>query len=330
MLGLPDDMMVSLHSINPDGAWAFRIPGNAHFFPNLEESHRARLMPVHFGPNLKSPFKCPSRATLVNNVADADTSGKSLRMLERMVEQSGSACFNHPTAILHSAREIVAGKLSSIPGVLVARTVRARLEEPADLEIVMRDAGLEFPIIVRNAGIHGGSSTVKIDSADEIRSRLKNLPWGGRDIYVSQYLSYADDDGYHRKMRLVVVGREVFLRHMIVADDWHVNANARMAASIDEETRALTSFETTLLPHLRDRTLAIADALALDYFGIDCNLRPDGSLLVFEANAAMAILLNSSPTPNIWEKTIDTIRGALAELLFDPSRWRHQVKTAQS
>lgn len=330
MLGLPDDMMVGLHSINPDGTWAFKIPGNAHFYPYLEESHRARLMPVHFGPRLKSAFKCPPGSALVNNMADADTSGKSLRMLETMVEQSGSACFNHPTAILHSARETVADKLSSIDRVLVARTVRARLEEPADLETVMRDAGLEFPVIVRNAGVHGGSSTVRIDAADEIRPRLKNIPWGGRDIYVSQYLPYADDDGFHRKMRLVVVGRDVFLRHMVVADDWHVHVNARIEASIEEEARALASFETTLLPQVRDRALAIADALGLDYFGIDCNLRPDGTLFVFEANAAMAILLNSSPAPNIWEKPIDAIRSALVELLFDPSRWRQQGNTAKT
>lgn len=324
MLGLPDDMMVGLHAINPDGTWAFRIPGSAHFLPYLHEADRARLKPVHFGPRLKSPFKCPAGGTpMVNNIADADTSQKSLRMLEKMVVDSNSPCFNHPTAVLHSTRERVAEKLAALPGLQMPPTLRLRLKDPGELETVIRGNGFAFPVILRVAGVHGGSTTVKIDGADGIRDSLNDVPWGGRDLYLTQYVPYQDEDGLHRKMRIVVVGRDVFIRHMVVADHWHVHVDVRQASSMEEEARTLDNFGTDLLPKIRDRVLAIADALGLDYFGIDCNLRPEGDLLVFEANAAMAILLNSSPTPNMWEAPIDRIRNALAHLLFDPPQWRH-------
>lgn len=329
MLGLPDDMMVQLHAINPDGTWAFRIPGSAHFLPYLQEADRARLKAVHFGPRLKSPFKCPAGGTpMVNNIADADTSQKSLRMLEKMVVDSNSPCFNHPSAVLQSTRERVAEKLGAIPGLQMPRTLRLRLQDPGELEAVIRGNGFTFPVILRVAGVHGGSTTVKIDAADGISDSLKEIPWGGRDLYLTQYVPYQDDDGLHRKMRIVVVGRDVFMRHMVVADHWHVHVDVRQASSLEEEAQALANFDTDLLPKVRDRVLAIADALELDYFGIDCNLRPEGDLLVFEANAAMAILLNSSPAPNMWEAPIDRIRNGLVPLLFDPSRWRHGGKSS--
>lgn len=329
MLGLPDDMMVGLHAINRDGTWAFRIPGSAHFLPYLRPADQARLKAVHFGPRLKSPFRCPAGGTpMVNNIADADTSQKSLRMLEKMVVDTGSACFNHPTAILGSTRDAVAAKLAHIPGVQMPRTMRLRLQDPGDLEAAIRDAGLAFPVILRVAGVHGGSTTVRIDGADAIHASLRDVPWGGRDLYLTEYVPYQDEDGHHRKMRLVVVGREVLLRHLVVASHWHVHVDAREASSLDEEARAIEGFDTTLLPQVRERALAIADALDLDYFGIDCNLRPDGRLLVFEANAAMAILLNSSPTPNMWEAPIERIRNTLVGVLFDPLRWRRNGQTA--
>src|SRR5690348_17702098 len=54
-------------------------------------------------------------------------------------------------------------------------------------------------------------------------------------------------------------------------------------------------------------------------FRSDCNLRPDGSLLIFEANALMDVLNNTSPSPNCWDAPIARIHGALASLLFDRS-----------
>jgi len=119
---------------------------------------------------------------------------------------------------------------------------------------------------------------------------------------------------------------EIFLRHLIIADDWLVHVHDRRAALAEEEIAALANFDSELLPQVRERVLRIADALDMDYFGIDCNLRADGSLLIFEANAMMDVLNNTSPSPNCWDAPIARIHDALASLLFDPARWRHPVR----
>jgi glutathione synthase/RimK-type ligase-like ATP-grasp enzyme len=41
------------------------------------------------------------------------------------------------------------------------------------------------------------------------------------------------------------------------------------------------------LPQLRPAIDEITSRLKLEYYGIDCNLRPDGQMLIFEANANM-------------------------------------------
>ena len=69
---------------------------------------------------------------------------------------------------------------------------------------------------------------------------------------------------------------------------------------------------------------AIRAAVGLDHFGLDLSLRPDGELLVFEANACMNVLDNTTiPPPNMWETPIAAVRGALAELHEHSERWLH-------
>ncbi len=42
----------------------------------------------------------------------------------------------------------------------------------------------------------------------------------------------------------------------------------------------------------------IHSRVGLEYFGLDCNVRPNGDLLIFEANANMNILHNPYPEMN--------------------------------
>lgn len=328
MFGLPDDMMVGLHSITPQGTSSFRVPGSASFLPYLDATLRARLATLYFGPALNLSINCSGLGLpLINNIADADVSRISLGMLERLISQMRSPCFNHPRSVLDTGRDRVASKLEKIADLQVPRTIRLRIDEPKDLVVAAAQARIDFPLIVRIAGVHGGLSTVRIDAAEDVSKALRGIPWGGRDLYLSEYVAYRDMDGRHRKMRLVVVGKQVFLRHLIATEDWHVHAQDRDAAAAEEEIAALEHFETRILPLISDRVQAIADSLDLDYFGIDCNLRPDGRLLIFEANASMNILLNSSPSPNCWDRPIRSIHDALARLLFRPSDWRHAHAT---
>lgn len=322
MVGLPDDSLVPLMS---DGSRLFwSVPGNTSFPSQLAPQFQHRLAQVFFGPNIRLvPAPSAHGQPLVNNISDPDTSSISLRILTRMLETFHAGCFNHPAAVIDSARDRVAAKLSPIRGLLVPRAAKLRLDEPADFLPAIEHLGLALPLIVRLAGAHNGSTTVRIEHADDIRHALKQIAWGGRDLYATEYVDYRDGDGRYRKLRLVVVGSEYFIRHLIVADEWHIHAQRRDAEAAAEEKAILEDFPTGVLPKIRDTLDAVREAMGLDYFGIDCSLRPDGRLLLFEANTAMNILHNSAPSPNCWDAPIERIRDALTSLLFDPARWRH-------
>lgn len=324
MFGLPDDMMVRLKSISANGAPDLAIPGALGLIPHLDPKYRASLSSVLIAPNRPvSLGHGSSRPLLVNNIADADTCASSLRMLEQLLLDLDAPCFNHPRAVMESGREKVAGRLSKIAGVHAPRTIRLKIDEPSDVVNAVRDARINFPIIIRIAGMHDGLTTSKAEDASGVKSALRNIPWSGRELYISEYAPYRDADGMRRKLRLVVVGRNVFMRHLVTAEDWHVHAQDRDSRAAQDEQRALDGFRDTTLPLIDSRVQAIADALDLDYFGIDCSLRPNGDLLVFEANASMNVLLNSRPSPNYWDKPIREIHDVVTKILFTPSEWRH-------
>ena len=329
MTGIPDDMRVLLTSYTPDGNATWSVPGNASFASQMAPALRQHLRNVYFGPRLQLGLRPEARGwPLVNNISDPDTSAIALGMLVDLVAQMQSPCFNHPAAVLDSTRSRVAEKLAAIPGLHVPRTVRVRIEEPADVAVLAEQHGLAFPLIVRPVGTHGGAATAKVDTPAEARAALRGVPWGGHDLFLTEYVDYRDEDGQFRKMRLVFAGGEVLLRHQVVAEDWHVHVRDRSAAALAEEAAMLEGFAVTQLPRLRPTFEAVAAAMALDFFGMDCSLRPDGRVLLFEANAAMNILHNTQPSPNIWDAPIRRIHDALAAVLFDPSRWRHGVPVA--
>ncbi|HET7931135.1 MAG TPA: hypothetical protein VFL63_07070 [Rhodanobacteraceae bacterium] len=324
MLGLPDDGRARIN-INPRTRQVlYSIPGNARIGTDLAPAHKSRLVQTLFGEGL--PILLPPvlhGQPMINAIGDPDTSAHTLRMLQQYIEETDTACFNHPAAVLATDRAGVADKLAGIEGLIVPRTLRLRIDEPAGLAAAAEQAGLGWPLIVRLAGAHRGESTVLAHKPEDVRAALRQLPWGGHDLYLTEYVDCRDADGLYRKLRLVVVGGEVCMRHQVIAHDWMVHVGDRRPAYLEEEQRLLDDFETTLKPAIAARVRAAAEALDMDYFGIDCSLRPDGRLLVFEANVLMDILINTMPLPNCWEAPIARIREALTALLFEPARWRH-------
>lgn len=324
LLGIPDDGRARIVVHAQTHKIMYSLSGNARIGTDLAPDSKRRLLQVPFGPDL--PIRLPDAARgmpVVNAVADPDTSARSLKMLQAYLAETGTACFNHPAAVLGTDRARVARALAGIDGLLVPRTLRLRIDEPADLAPAAERAGIGWPLIVRLAGTHRGESTALVQRPEGVRDALRGMPWGGRDLYLIEYLDCRDDDGLYRKLRLAVIGGEAFMRHQVIASDWMVHVGDRRPAYLEEEERLLRDFETRLKPVVAERVQAIAAALDMDYFGIDCNLRPDGRLQVFEANALMDILMNTMPLPNCWEAPVERIRAALTALLFEPRRWRH-------
>src|SRR6185503_18175001 len=113
----------------------------------------------------------------------------------------------------------------------------------------------------------------------------------------------------------VVIGEDIFLRHCIIAEQWIIHRGDRAANTMDEEHATFVKFDREWTPHLLPIFREIESRLGVDYFGVDCNIDDAGRVLVFEANACMNILSNTSPSPNIWDEPVARIKSALEEHL---------------
>ena len=129
---------------------------------------------------------------------------------------------------------------------------------------------------------------------------LHVYPYDGSDFYLTQFVDYADDDGFYRKLRMVVIDGVPLYRHLLIDRKWMIHASSTRfmmenESLMQEATALQESFDRDTLPAIRPVIDEITRRLQLEYYGIDCNLRSDGKILVFEINANMNILLNYNP-----------------------------------
>lgn len=317
--GIPDSGLARIASTAEGRKMVVARDGTAGFRPHLPESTKS-------WPELLLPLPSSTRRTslpnapLINHMADADLYGKALRQLDALVRETGLPCFNAPAAVLETTRDKVAERLGAIAGVRTAKTVRIKPERPGDFPAAAKVHGLNYPVLARLTGTQSGLTMMRIDNADDW-DKIFAIPWGGAEVYLSEFIDFADSDGVYRKIRLVMVGGETFVRSRMASRQWLVNADTREDPDTSGEPAWLAAFDTETLPALRDRLTAIAGAIGLDYFGIDCATLVNGDFLVFEANASMTVL-QPSRRSDLKNERVARIRSAVIALLQHPARWR--------
>jgi glutathione synthase/RimK-type ligase-like ATP-grasp enzyme len=323
--GVPDSRRCEI-TINQTGAGLIvSLPGTTNllqFIPrdvfSLNVQNLGPLRPIEAVRLKPGP--------ILNHISDADLCGAVLTKAEELVARTGRACFNHPTSVKKSTRDGVAEMLQGIKGLIAPRTIRHEFNGEEGLAAAIADAGLTYPLLVRIAGDHGGVSLIKIDKAEELVETRK-LNAYGRTVYATQFVDFKSADGRYRKFRLAVVGGEqILVRHMLIGDDWLLHAGRRGKDTVTEEARMLLNFDREMAPKIRDAVLEIARRIDLDHFGIDCNIAPDGTITLFEANACMNIMSNTQASPNMWDAPIANIRRAVMTLLASPRKWRYPPK----
>jgi len=319
--GIPDNHRVLLLR-EEDGSASITCPGTAAFLPHMPEDIQAwpkLLLPLSQGTTtLRAP-----RAPIVNHIADPDLYRETLGQALWIVERMGLPCFNHPEAVLRTTRDGVSQLLQGIPGVVMPKTIRLTPKHPRDFAAAVEEHGLIYPVIVRLTGTQTGVTQTLIESADDW-DKVFSIPWGGAEVYLTQYVDYGDANRLYPKLRLAIVGGQILPRHHISGHTWDVHSRDRNPESIGAEVVWMERFAAAVLPDLRRRIEEIARRIGLDYFGIDGCIRPDGALLIFEVNASMSITANTPPFQAAMHPFVQAIRDELAALLREPARWRHQ------
>lgn len=224
---------------------------------------------------------------VLNLVTDPDQNPKMLDMLQRLLRGYRGRVLNRPAAVVRSARDQVAGRLSGIDGLRVPATLRLRGQKLAAAVQSIERAGLSFPAILRRAGSHGGSIVGRIESQAELADALQEAG----DFILTEFADFQSADGLYRKYRVFVFGERWVFRHMLAADQWNIHARQRadfMAHRqhlLDEEAAMFR--DGAFAPAVRQVLDAVAGRMELDVFGMDFGIDRDGQVVLFEANATM-------------------------------------------
>jgi glutathione synthase/RimK-type ligase-like ATP-grasp enzyme len=158
-----------------------------------------------------------------------------------------------------------------------------------------------FPLLLRSPGFHTGRHFVYVESRAGLPEALASL--AGEELLVIQYLDARGADGMARKYRVMFVDGVAYPLHLAISADWKVHYfsadMARNAAFREEERLFLKNMPAMLGTRAMAALEQIGAVLDLEYAGIDFALAPDGSVLLFEANATM-VVFPPGPEP-MWD-----------------------------
>ncbi len=223
---------------------------------------------------------------VVNLISDADQGAGVLPLAVAIAKVLGKPVVNDPAKVQNTTRDATAAAFAGIDGCRVPRTVRIAAGEglPAGLD-------LTFPLLARQAGMHGGDVFEKFEDAAALTAFL--AAHADHDRYVIDYIDYRSVDGFFRKYRFLFVGEEILPYHLAIGDGWKLHRDStemgRRVWMQDEEERFLCAPEQVFGASHYEALRVIRDRIGLDYFGIDCGLDRDGKLVVFEVNASMLV-----------------------------------------
>jgi hypothetical protein len=231
---------------------------------------------------------------IFNALSDPDVSPSSLLTAISVLARTPTPIVNDPRHVIRTRRDVISGSLRALPGLLVPKTVRLMPGQTASK--VAAEQAMAYPLLLRSAGVHSNrdSELIRVATAAELDAAVAAgavaLP-----AYMSEFVESRNAQGLYLKMRLVVCGPSVLLRHYIHSDHWLIKAASQTFMSerpeLLEMERQAAAQPMAVLPAGGPEILAeIKRRVGLDYFGIDCAPLPDGRLLVFEVNPVMNML----------------------------------------
>ncbi len=227
----------------------------------------------------------PPYDIIFNTIADAPNIAGVLDAAQSFIAAQDRPSLNAPQLVTLTSRDSVAALFADRADVAVAPTRRATRES-------VRGDHPDFPFLMRPLDSHAGNDLAKIDDAAELDAYLTGTTHA-EDFYLSAFVDYRNVDGYFRKYRVVFVDGVPYPVHLAISPRWMIHYyNAPMADNAwmrDEEHGFMADMDAVFAGRAADGLRTIAQAIPLDYFGIDCSIAPDGRVLLFEASTAMIV-----------------------------------------
>jgi glutathione synthase/RimK-type ligase-like ATP-grasp enzyme len=153
------------------------------------------------------------------------------------------------------------------------------------------ERGWTFPLLVRVPGYQAGRYFELVKEPDALADALTRLP--GNKLLLIAFVDARSGDGYARKYRVLFIDGRLYPVHLAISAEWKVHYfssdMAERADHRDEERRFLSDMPATLGAPVVIALEEIGRALGLDYGGVDFGIDAAGNVIVFEANATMAV-----------------------------------------
>jgi tetratricopeptide (TPR) repeat protein len=262
----------------------------------------------------------PPHQLVINAIGDADVRSDALAEAESVLGHTKAPVINPPAAVRATGRCENAQRLGRIPGVVTPLSVPFTRAELAadDRTAMLRDRGFSFPLLVRAPGFHMGKHFLRVDAEGELDHALAQIP--GDELIAMQYLDGRGADGKVRKYRVLSIDGRFYPVHLAISSHWKIHYfSAEMAESGEhraEEMEFLNNMSSVLGPRTMAALEQLGSALGLDYAGIDFGLNQRGDVLLFEANATMAVCRpDSDPQWDYRRAAIERIYGAVHQML---------------
>jgi aromatic-L-amino-acid decarboxylase len=237
----------------------------------------------------------PPHQLVVNAIGEADGASAALTGALAVLADTKAPVINPPSAVLATGRCDIARRLAHIPGVITANTITMPREQllAVDAGAMLSRQGFTFPLLLRTPGFHGGEHFLCVETEEGLRPAVCELP--GDDLFVIQYLDARGPDGNSRKYRVMMVDGELYPLHVAISRDWKIHYYtadmADCANHRDEDAAFLRDMPAVLGARALAALQQIQTTLGLDYGGVDFGLNERGEVLLFEANATMAVVV---------------------------------------
>jgi|GEM_PF-18899 len=236
----------------------------------------------------------PPHDLVVNAIGDVDVDPEALSGAQALLAHTNAPVINPPAAVMPTSREDIARRLAGVAGVISPKTVTWTREAltAADGAERLKSEGFVFPLLLRTPGFHGGENFVRVESAAGLADAVAELP--GETLTVIEYLDARGADGKSRKYRVMMIDGKLYPLHCAISSNWKIHYfSAEMSDSAEhraEDGRFIENMAEVLGPRAVAALEEIMKTLALDYGGIDFGLDAKGNVLLFEANATMAVI----------------------------------------
>jgi tetratricopeptide (TPR) repeat protein len=262
--------------------------------------------------DLSAPL--PAHDLIFNAIGDADLCMAALDIAGQIAALSNAPVINRPARVQKTGRLANAVQLRTLPGIIAPRMAHLRKTQIADhsAPAMLAQAGAKFPILLRAPGFHGGSHFCRVEDPDALQTAAATLP--GDDLLAIEFLDPRAPDGLFRKYRIMSIDACLYPVHMAVSAEWKVHYYTSgmdtNATGRSEEAAFLNDFRACLGPQAVTALERIAEKIGLDYCGMDFGIDAEGNVMLYEANATMAII---PPTHELqWDYKRDAVDNAIA------------------